>query len=144
MPKILDISVIDWEKQRLEAVDRLRDVMDKDFEYLNYHLSMIGFRNAIKKHLKMERSRLKAHYLLGDETCLVHVNLDQWKRLKEYWSTEKHLKKSAMMVEARRKVKNYSSVGRKGKAGRESSLVSLAIQCVSGLSFNALCLLLYV
>ena len=144
VPKFLDISIIDWEKQRPEAVDRLRDVLDKDFEYLNYHLSMIRFRNAIKRYLKTERSRLKAHYLLGDETCPVHVNLDQWERLKEYWSTEKHLKRSATMVEARRKVKNYSSVGRKGKAGHESSLVSLAIQCVAGLSFRALCLLLYV
>lgn len=142
VPKILDMSVIVWEKQRPEAVDRLRDVMDKDFEYLNYPLSTIGFRNAIKKYLKTERSRLKAHYLSGDETCPVHVNPDQWTRLKAYWNSEKYAKKSATMVEARRKVKNYSTVGRKGKAGQESSLVSLAIPCASGLCFNALCLFL--
>ena len=84
VPKILDMSIIVWEKQRPNVVDRLKDVMDKDFQYLNYSLSTIGFRNAIKKYLKTERSRLKAHYLLGDETCPVHVNPDQWQRLKDY------------------------------------------------------------
>ena len=129
VPKILDMSVIDWEKQRPEAVDKLRDALDKDFEYLNYDLSMIGFRNAIKKYLKTERSRLKAHFVGGDDTCPVHVNPDQWKRLQAYWGTDKQLKKAATMAHARRQVKNYSSVGRKGRAGKEASLVSVIIHC---------------
>ncbi len=37
--------------------------LDKEFEYVDNELSMIGFRNVVKRWLKIERSRLKARYM---------------------------------------------------------------------------------
>lgn len=132
VPRILDMSIIDWEKQKPQSVQKLRDALDKDFEYLGNDLSMLGFRNAIKRYLKTERSRLKAHFLLGGEDdCPSHVNPDQWARLQEYWGTDKQVKKAATMANARRQVKNYSSVGRKGKGAKEVQMVRDEVLCRS-------------
>jgi hypothetical protein len=124
VPRILDLSIVDWEAQKPEAVQKLRDRLDVEFEYVGNPLSMQGFRNSVKRYLKSERSRLKMRYHSGDRTNPVHVQPAQWERLKQYWGTEKQLLKSAKMVEARSKVKHVSVVGRKGKAGQEALAVS--------------------
>jgi hypothetical protein len=124
VPRILDLSVVEWEGQKPEAVQKLRDKLDAEFEYIGNPLSMQGFRNAVKRYLKSERSRLKMRYRLGDTTNLVHVQPAQWKRLKQYWGTEKQVLKSAKMVDACSKVKHISIVGRKGKAGQQALVVS--------------------
>lgn len=87
-------------------------------------MSMLGFRNAIKRYMKVERSRLKTKFMAGKDECPVHVEPDQWKKLKAYWRTELQQAKAAKMATARAHVKNYSSTGRKGKAGKEAALVS--------------------
>jgi hypothetical protein len=84
VPRILDISIVDWEAQKTEAVQKLRDRLDSEFEYLNNPLSMQGFRNTVKRYLKSERSRLKMRYRSGDLTNPVHVQPAQWDRLKQY------------------------------------------------------------
>jgi hypothetical protein len=66
VPRILDISIVDWEGQKREAVQKLREKLDSEFEYLENPLSMQGFRNVVKRYLKSERSRLKMRYLSGD------------------------------------------------------------------------------
>jgi hypothetical protein len=124
VPRILDISVVDWEGQKQEAMQKLRESLDTEFEYLDNPLSMQGFRNAVKRYLKLERSRLKMRYRSGDTSNPVHVQPAQWERLKQYWCTEKPVLKSAKMVDARSKVKRVSVVGRKGKAEHEAFLVS--------------------
>jgi hypothetical protein len=124
VPRILDLSIVDWEAQKPEAVQKLRDRLDVEFEYVGNPLSMQGFRNSVKRYLKSERSRLKMLYRSGDRTNPVHVQPAQWERLKQYWGTETQLLKSAKMVEARSKVKHVSVVGRKGKAGQEALAVS--------------------
>jgi hypothetical protein len=63
VPWILDISVIEWEAQKSAAVEKLRNALDIDFEYVPHTLSQCGFRNAIKRFMKTERSRLKARYM---------------------------------------------------------------------------------
>ena len=89
---------------------------------------MLGFRNAIKRYLKTERSRLKMHLATeGPEVVPTHVLPDQWKRLIKYRGTEKQVKKAETMSLARRSVKNLSSVGRRGRAGKEAALVSSSI-----------------
>jgi hypothetical protein len=124
VPRILDMSVIDWEKQRPEAVQKLRETLDHNFEYLGNELSVLGFRNAVKRYLKTERSRLKAHLAeCGPKVIPSHVYPDQWERLLQYWGTEKQQKKAETMSMARKSVKNFSSVGRKGRAGKEAALV---------------------
>jgi hypothetical protein len=124
VPQILDLSIVDWEAQKPEAVQKLRDRLDAEFEYVGNPLSMHGFRNSVKRYLKSERSRLKMRYRSGDRTNPVHVQPAQWECLKQYWGTEKQVLKSAKMVEACSKVKHVSVVERKGKAGHEVVAVS--------------------
>jgi hypothetical protein len=97
VPRLLDISAVDWEVQKPEAVQKLRDRPDSEFEYLGYPLSMQGFRNSVKRYLKSERSRLKARFRAGDPKNPVHMQPAQWERLKTYWSMEKQVLKYAKM-----------------------------------------------
>jgi hypothetical protein len=124
VPRIFDISVVDWEAQKPKAVQKLRDRLDFEFEYLDNLLSMQGFRNAMKRYLKSERLRLKMRYRSGDTVNPVYVQPAQWERLKHYWGTEKQLLKSAKMVDARNKVKHLSMVGKKEKVGQLALPVS--------------------
>jgi hypothetical protein len=124
VPCILDLSVVEWEGQKPEAVQKLRDKLDAEFEYTGNPLSMQGFRNAVKRYLKSERLRLKIQYRLGDTTNPVHIQPAQWKQLKQYWDTEKQVLKSAQMVDARSKIKYVSVVGRKSKARQQALAVS--------------------
>jgi hypothetical protein len=54
VPRILDLSVVEWEGQKPEAVQKLQDKLDAEFEYIGNPLSMKGFRNAVKRYLKSE------------------------------------------------------------------------------------------
>jgi hypothetical protein len=51
---ILDISVVEWEGHGIESLEKLKAVLDRDFEYIDNELSMIGFRNVVRKWLKIE------------------------------------------------------------------------------------------
>jgi hypothetical protein len=82
VPRILDISVVDWEGQKQEAMQKLSERLDAKFKYLDNPLSMQGFQNAVKRFLKSERSRLKMRYRSGDTSNPVHVQPAQWERLK--------------------------------------------------------------
>jgi hypothetical protein len=81
VPRILDLSVIEWEGQKTAAVEKLRDALDANFEYVPVILSQCGFQNAIKRFMKTERSRLKAKYMEGDTACPIYVDPRQWNRL---------------------------------------------------------------
>jgi hypothetical protein len=65
-------------------VQKLRDRLDAEFEYVGNPLNMQGFKNAMKYFLKYERSRLKMRYWAGDTSNPVLVQPAQWERLKEY------------------------------------------------------------
>jgi hypothetical protein len=54
-------------------VQKLRDLLDAEFEYVGNPLSMQGFRNAVKRYMKSERSRLKTYYWSGDTSNPLHV-----------------------------------------------------------------------
>jgi hypothetical protein len=123
VPWVLDISIVDWELQRAESVQLLRDKLDAEFEYVGNHLGTQGFRNAIKRYLKSEHSRLKTRFLSGQTDCPLHIEPAQWEKLKVYWSIDLHREKSEKMASTRRHVKNYSNVGWKGRAGLEAKLV---------------------
>jgi hypothetical protein len=43
VPRILDLSVVEWEGKKPEAVQKLRDKLDAKFEYIGNPLSMQGF-----------------------------------------------------------------------------------------------------
>jgi hypothetical protein len=73
VPKMLDMSIVDWDSHKPESLKRLRDALDAKFEYVDNPLSMVGFRNAIKCFLKTKRSRLKARYMAGQTLCPITV-----------------------------------------------------------------------
>jgi hypothetical protein len=81
---MLDISIIHWDEHKSETLKKLRETLDAEFNYLNHPLSLQGFRNAIKRFLKIERSRLKTHFLAGNENCPAHVQPKSWEKLKAY------------------------------------------------------------
>jgi hypothetical protein len=108
VPRMLDINIVDWDNYKPKSLRRLREALDAEFEYVGNPLSMVGFRNAIKRFLKMERSRLRAKYMAGQSAFPVTMQPQQWESLKQYWSTERHVAKTEKMVRARQQVKNYS------------------------------------
>jgi hypothetical protein len=127
VPKIIDISVVDWERHKPHTLKKLRDSLDKEFEYVGHPLSMMGFRTSLTRFLKSERSRLKGRWLRGQKSAPVKVNPDQWTRLIAYWKTDAQKLKASRMAAARQGVKNYTLVGRKGKVGKEAAVVSVHI-----------------
>jgi hypothetical protein len=54
IPRILNISVIEWEGHTPKSIEKLRATLDKEFEYEDNELSTIGFKNVLKKWLKIE------------------------------------------------------------------------------------------
>jgi hypothetical protein len=58
VPRMLDMSVLSWKEQSPDAIAELRE-HHYDFEYVGYHLTEFGFRNVVKRFMKLERARLK-------------------------------------------------------------------------------------
>ena len=129
VPKCLDMSVVSWKKHRPHTLKKLRAALDNKFEYLGNPLSMLGFRTSVMRYMKAERSCLKSHYLKclqkGTDKAPLHIDGVEWDRLKDYWNTDAQKLKAQKMAKARKSVKNYTLIGRKGKAGREALAVSL-------------------
>ena len=124
VPRFLDVSCLRWKSQQPSSVEKLRSAIDVQFEYLDHNLSDLGFKNAVKRQMKTERSKMKGWYLSGKKECPVFIEPDQWARLCEYWSKPETEQKAQLMAQARANVKNTSNVGRAGKAGKEALLVS--------------------
>lgn len=97
-------------------------------------MSCACFKNAIKGFMKTKGSRLKGHYMVGESTCPVHVDLQQLKKLQAYWQSEDEIEKAYKMANARRKMRPKANVGYKGKYGKDAM----------GVSCNSLSLLLAV
>ena len=127
VPRILDVSCVRWEDQSPSSVEKLRIALDNQFEYLGNPLSDRGFKNAVKRQMKTERSKMKAWYLGGKKECPVYIEPDQWARLCSYWSKPETEAKAMAMANARRLVKKQSTVGRAGKAGKEALLVCVVL-----------------
>jgi hypothetical protein len=84
VPRTLDMSVLSWKEQSPDAIAELREHLDRDFEYVGYHLTEFGFRNAVKRFMKSKHARLKRQYQEGHSACPIHIEEEQWTRLKEY------------------------------------------------------------
>ena len=124
--KCLDISVVSWKKHDPHRLKKLRTTLDNEFEYVGNPLNMVGFRLVVMKFLKAERFQLKTRYLKDkDKAPPLHVDDDEWERLKDYWNTESLKKKAKSMAVARQSVKPSTLVRRKGKAAKEAPLVSV-------------------
>ena len=123
VPRILDVSILRWKHQNPKCVEKLRAALDSEFEYLDHNLSNVGFKNAVKRQMKTERSKMKGWFMAGKKQCPVFIEPDQWARLCEYWENPVTTQKAQVMANARKQVKNQSNVGRSGKAGKEAKLV---------------------
>lgn len=123
VPRILDVSCVSWKDQHPHSVEKLRSSLDASFEYVGNHLSDKGFKNAVKRQMKTERSKMKGWFLGGRKECPVTIELDQWARLCVYWSKPETEEKAQRMANARKAVKKTSTVSRAGKAGKEAQLV---------------------
>ena len=66
------------------------------------NLSERGFKNAVKRQMKTERSKMKAWFLSGKKECPVYIEPDQWARLCEYWSKPETEQKAMRMANARK------------------------------------------
>ena len=83
VPRILDVSCVKWKDQPPHSAEKLRSAIDSKFEYVGHPLSEKGFKNAMKKQMKTERSKMKGWFLSGKE-CPIFIEPDQWTRLGEY------------------------------------------------------------
>ena len=126
VPRILDVSCLTWKMQNPASVEKLRAALDSEFEYLDHPLSNVGFKNAVKRQMKTERSKMKGWFMSGKKQCPLFIEPDQWARLCEYWAKPETEQKAQVMAKARQQVKNQSNVGRAGKAGKEAILVRIS------------------
>jgi hypothetical protein len=73
VPRTFDMGILSWKEQSPHAIAELREYLDRDFEYVGYHLTEFGFRNVVKRFMKSERARLKRQYQEGHTTCPIHI-----------------------------------------------------------------------
>jgi ribosomal protein L31E len=117
VPKLLDMSIVKFEKQNPKAVAKLRKIIDREMDYEG-ELDSEVFTSIIKKYMKLERGRLKLQFQLGKKVCPPHIEELQWERLVEYWTSTSSMEKAARMATARSQVKDFSNMGRKGRASK--------------------------
>jgi hypothetical protein len=53
IPHVLDVNVIEWECHKPTSLKKLRAALDKQFEYVNNEFFVVGFRNMVKRWLKI-------------------------------------------------------------------------------------------
>lgn len=92
VPKILDLSVVNWMQHQPHTLQKLRDALNQEFKYIPKPLSMVGFRTYVTRFLKSKRSRLKSKWLKskakGPVPAPLRVDPKQWERLIAYWNTD--------------------------------------------------------
>ncbi len=94
IPCILDISVVSWEDHHPNSIEKLKLDLDKEFEHEDNKLSIVGFRNVVKRWLKIKRNKLKIRFLEGKTECLINIEHVHWERLKVCWSKPEIEKKA--------------------------------------------------
>ena len=93
----LDISVIKVQDQNTGDYDRLREEVESEVEFFGHPLSDEGFKKAMSRCMKAERSRLHRLYMSRPEReCPPKEQADVWERLKAYWSSPKIAKVAKM------------------------------------------------
>lgn len=75
IPQILDVNVLSWEGHALNSLKKLRATLDKEFEYDDNELSIVRFKNVVKRWLKIERSKLKTSFLEGKIDYPINIEL---------------------------------------------------------------------
>ena len=103
--RILDVSCVKWKDQSPNNIEKLRNAIDSEFEYVGTNLSEKGCKNAVTRKMRMERLKMKGWFLSGKKECPIFNESDQWARLCEYWSKPKYEKKAQRMANAHKQIK---------------------------------------
>jgi hypothetical protein len=81
IPWILDVSVIDWECHESKSLEKLKATLHRQFEDVDNELSIVGFRNVVKRWLKIEKSKLKARFMVGKKDFPINIELTHWENI---------------------------------------------------------------
>ena len=133
IPKIMDISCINYMKQDPDSSRQLRIALEDEFEFIDNTLDDEGYNKCVGNWLIKERARLKEIYMKEkienkkrkeEIACPTHIENWQWENLKDYWDKPSTEEKAQDMRYARSRVKNVNRTGRRGYAGQAADLVS--------------------
>jgi hypothetical protein len=70
----MDVNVIKCKCHKPSSLKKLKKTLDREFEYVDNEFSLVGFKNVMKRWLKIERSKLKIRFMAGKKDC--HVNIE--------------------------------------------------------------------
>ena len=124
-PRMLDMSVVNYEEQGESSKQKLKEVIFAKFEFLENEVTDTSFHRMIKTWMRRDRERLRRVHG-GKSKPPPKYSDKQWETFKQYWDSPAYKKKSEKMSETRSKVVNCSRVGRDGYAGRDEKLVSFS------------------
>jgi hypothetical protein len=51
--RILDINVVKWESHELKSLYKMWATLDKEFQYMENELFIVGFKNVVQKWFKI-------------------------------------------------------------------------------------------
>lgn len=84
----LDVSIIKVQHQDANDYASLREQVDSEFEYIGHNISEEGFKKAVSKCMKAERSQLhKLFVTKPDRECPPKEEPRAWNNLKKYWNS---------------------------------------------------------
>lgn len=84
----LDVSIIKVTAQDPQDYASLREEVETEFEFTGHPISDYGFKKAVSKCMKAERSRLHKLYITKpDRECPPREEPQVWERLKIYWQS---------------------------------------------------------
>ncbi len=84
-PQTLNMVVVKVIEQDSINMARLRLQLDGKFEFLGGELSVVGFRDCVRRFMKEERARLKKRYAWkGAKAFPLGVDQKQWDKLVIY------------------------------------------------------------
>lgn len=84
----LDVSIIKVMAQDPIDYGSLREEVNSEFEFTGHPISDYGFKKAVSKCMKAERSRLHKLYITNpDRECPPREEPRVWERLKTYWQS---------------------------------------------------------
>ena len=84
----LDVSIIKVMAQDPIDYASLREEVDSEFEFSGHPISDYGFKKAVSKCMKAERSRLHKLFITKpDRECPPREEPHVWERLKAYWQS---------------------------------------------------------
>jgi hypothetical protein len=66
VPRILDLSVVEWEGQKPEAVQKLWNKLDAEFEYIGNPLSMQGFQKCCEALFEVRTIEIEDAVSVGE------------------------------------------------------------------------------